>query len=79
MFLESILFSQKLKNFKNIVALFWRLSHRSPKSRNSAVSLCVNFGNLFASERSSHEGYIEIFTAQLTTPSQVDLPVVKNT
>ena len=79
MFLESILFLQKLKNFKNNVALFWRLSHGSSKSRNSAVSSRVNFGDLFASERSNHEGYIEIFAAQLATPSQVDLQIAKNT
>ena len=58
MFLESILFLQKLKNFKNSVALF---------------------GDLFTSERSSCEGYTKIFAAQLATPSQVRLPVAKNT
>ena len=79
MFLESILFLQKLKNFKNSIALFWRISHGSPKSQNLAVSSCVNFGNLFVSERYSREGYIEIFAAQLATPSRIDLPVVKNT
>ena len=79
MFLESILFLQKLKNFKNGVALFWQLSRGSSKSRNSAVSSRVNFGNLFASERSNREGYTEIFAAQLTTPSRVDLQVTKNT
>ena len=81
MFLESILFLQKLKNFKNSVALFWRLSRESSKSRNSDadVSSCVNFGDLFTSERSSRKGYTEIFAAQLATPSRVDLPVVKNT
>ena len=77
MFLESILFLQKLKNFKNIVALFWRLSRGSPKSQNSAASSRVNFGDLFSSERSSHEGYTEIFTAQLVTPSRVNLLVGK--
>ena len=56
MFLESILFLQKLTNFKNSVALFWRLSRGSSKSRNSVVSSRVNFGNLFASERSNREG-----------------------
>ena len=79
MFLESILFLQKLKNFKNSVALFWRLSRRSPKSRNSTASSRVNFGDLFASEGSSREGYIEIFVAQLMTPLRVDLLVTKNT
>ena len=69
----------KLKNFKNSVALFWRLSRWSSKSNATAVSLRVNFGDLFASERSSHEGYTEIFTAQLATPSRVDLPIEKNT
>ena len=70
MFLESILFLQKLKNFKNSVVLFWRLNRGSSKSRALAARSCVNFGDLFASERSSHEGYTEIFAAQLTTPSQ---------
>ena len=79
MFLESILFLQKLKNFKNTVALFWRLSRGSPKSQNSAMSSCVNFGDLFTSERSSREDYTEIFAAQLVTPLRVDLPVTKNT
>ena len=79
MFLESTLFLQKQKNFKNSVALFWRLSRGSPKSHATAASLCVDFGDLFASERSSHEGYTEIFAAQLATPSRVDLPVAKNT
>ena len=79
MFLESILLLQKLKNFKNSVALFWLLSRGSSKSRNSAASLHVNFGDLFASERSSCEGYTEIFMVQLATPSRIDLPVAKNT
>ena len=79
MFLESILFLQKLKNFKNGVALFWQLSRGSSKSHASAASSHVNFGDLFASEGSSHEGYTEIFAAQLATPSRVDLPVTKNT
>ena len=79
MFLESILFLQKLKNFKNSVALFWRLSRGSSKSYATAASSRVVFGDLFASERSSREGYTKIFAAQLATPSQVDLPVAKNT
>ena len=79
MFLESILFLQKLKNFKNSVTLFLRLSRGSPKLQNSAASSRVNFGDLFASERSSHEGYTEIFATQLVTPSRVVLPVAKNT
>ena len=79
MFLESILFLQKLKNFKNSVALFWRLNRGSPKLRNLAASSRVNFGDLFASERSSREGYTEIFMAQLATPSWVDLLVAKST
>ena len=36
-------------------------------------------GDLFASGRSSHKRYIEIFTAQFATLSQVELPVAKNT
>ena len=70
---------KKLKIFKNSVALFWRLSHGSSKSHASATSLRVNFGDLFASERFSHEGYTDIFAAQLATPLRVDLPVAKNT
>ena len=34
---------------------------------------------MFASERSSSEGYTKIFAAQLATPSRVRLPVAKNT
>ena len=79
MFLESILFLQKLKNFKNSVALFWRHNRGSSKSHAIAASSRVDFGDLFASERSSCEGYKEIFAAQLATPSRVDLPVAKNT
>ena len=67
----------KTEKFKNSVALFWRLSRGSPKSRNLAASSRVNLGDLFVSERSNREGYIEIFAAQLTTPSRVDLPVRK--
>ena len=69
----------KLKNFKNSVALFGRLSCESFKSHATAASSRVDFGDLFASERSNREGYIEIFAAQLATPSQVDLLVAKNT
>ena len=79
MFLESVLFLQKLKIFKNSVALYWQLSRGSPKSRNLAASSRVNFGDLFVSEGSSCEGYTEIFVAQLATHSQVDLLVAKNT
>ena len=68
MFLESTLFLQKLKNFKNNVALFWRLSHESSKSHATVTSSHVDFGDLFVSERSSREGYTEIFVAQLATP-----------
>ena len=77
MFLESILFLQKLKNFKNSVVLFWRLSRGSSKLHASAASSRVDFGDLSASERSSREGYTEIFAAQLATPSRVDLLVAK--
>ena len=79
MFLESILSLKKLKNFKYSIVLFWRLSRGSSKSHALAASSCVNFGDLFASEGSSQEGYTEIFAAQLVTPSRVDLPVGKNT
>ena len=71
-------FLQKLKIFKNNVALFWRLSRKSFKSHATTMSLRVNFGDLFVSERSSREGYIKIFTAQLATCSRVDLLVAKN-
>ena len=79
MFLESTLFLQKLKIFKNSIALFLRLSRGSSKSHAIAASSRVNFDDLFVSERSSREGYTEIFAAQLATPSQVDLSVAKNT
>ena len=79
MFLESTLFLQKLKNFKNSVALFWRLSHESSKSHATTACSRVNFGDLFASEKSNREGYTKIFVAQLATPSRVDFPVAKNT
>ena len=59
MFLKSILFLQKLKNFKNNVALFWRLNRRSSKAHALATSLRVDFGDLFASKRSSRERYID--------------------
>ena len=79
MFLESTLFLQKLKIFKNSVALFWRLSRGSSKLHAIAMSSRVDFGDLFRSERSSRERYIEIFVAQFVTPSRVDLLVVKYT
>ena len=79
MFLENTLFLQKLKNFKNNLALFWRLSRGSSKSHAIAANSQVDFGELFVCERSSREGYTEIFAAQFATPSQVDLPVAKNT
>ena len=79
MFLESTLFLQKLKNFRNSVALFWRLSCGSSKSHATVAGSRVVFGDLFASERSSREAYTEIFAAQLATPSRVDLPFAKNT
>ena len=63
MFLESTLFLQKQKNFKNSVALFWRLSRGSSKSHAIAASSRVVFGDLFVSGRSSREGYTEIFVA----------------
>ena len=70
---------QKLKISKNSVALFWRLSRRLVKSHAIVASSRVIFDDLFASERSSREGYTEIFAAQLTTPSRVRLTVAKNT
>ena len=58
----------KTENFKNSVTLFWRLSHGSDKSHVIVAFSRVGFGDLFASGRSSCEGYTEIFTAQLATP-----------
>ena len=78
MFLESILFLQKLKNFKNSIALFWQLNRGSSKSHALATSSRVNFSDLFASEGSSREGYTEIFAAQIATLSREDLLVTKN-
>ena len=69
----------KTENFKNSVALFWQLSCGSVKSHATIASSRVSFGDLFASGRSSREGYTEIFAAQLATPSRVRLPVAKNT
>ena len=77
MFLESILFLQKLKIFKNSVALFWQLGHGSSKLHATAASSRVVFGDLFASGRSSHKEYIEIFVARLMTLSWVRLLVAK--
>ena len=77
MFLKSILFLQKLKNFKNNVALFWRLNRRSSKAHALATILRVDFGDLFASGRSSRKEYIEIFMTQLVILSGVRLPVAK--
>ena len=69
----------KTENFKDSVALFWRLNRGSVKSHATIASLRVNFGDLFSSRRSSREGYTEIFAAQLATPLRVRLPVAKNT
>ena len=69
----------KTENFKNSVTLFWRLNRRLDKSHATVVNLRVSFGNMFTSGRSSREGYIENFAAQLATPSRVDLLVAKNT
>ena len=66
MFLKSILFL-KSENFKNsFFALFWQLSRGLVKSQASVASSRINLGDLFASGRSSCEGYSEIFAAQLT-------------
>ena len=69
----------KTKNFKNSVALFWRLSRGLDKSHVTVAFSRIGFGDFFASGRSSREGYIDIFAAQLATPSRVRLPVAKNT
>ena len=70
---------QKLKIFKNSVALFWQLGRRLSKSHAIAASSRVVFGDLFVSGRSSRKEYIEIFVVQLVTLSWVRLPVAKNT
>ena len=69
----------KTENFKNSVALFWRLSCGLDKLHAISAFSQVSFGDLFASERSSCEGYTEIFVAQLATLSRVRLLVAKNT
>ena len=69
----------KTENLKNSVALFWRLSCGLDKSYAIVAISRVSFGDLFANGRSNREGYKENFVAQLTTPSQVDLLVTKNT
>ena len=78
-FWKVLCFYKNWKISKTVVTLFWRLSRGSSKSHAIAMSSRVDFDDLVASERSSREWYTEIFTAQLTTPSRVDLPVVKNT
>ena len=59
------MFLQKTENFKNNVALFWRHNRRSDKSHATIANSRVSFGDMFASGRSSHEGYTENFAAQL--------------
>ena len=53
----------KTENFKNSVALFWQLNRGSYKSHGIVASSRVDFGDLFASGRSSREEYTEIFAA----------------
>ena len=43
----------KTENFKNSVALFWRLSRGSNKSHATIANSRVSFGDLFASGRST--------------------------
>ena len=69
----------KTENFKNSVALFWRLSRRSSKSHATVASSRFSFGDLFASGKSNYKGHTKIFAAQLATPSWVRLLVAKNT
>ena len=78
-FWKVLCFYKNWKISKNSVALFWQLSRGSSKSHDTAASSHVDFGDLFASERASREGYTKIFAAQLTTPSRVNLPIAKNT
>ena len=49
------------------------------RARGLILTTCSRVKGPVARERSSREGYTEIFTAQLATPLQVDLPVAKNT
>ena len=55
------------------------VTHGSFKLHATVASSQVGFGNLFMSGRSSHEGYTEIFMAQLVTPSRVRPSIVENT
>ena len=67
----------------------WQLSGRSrPQSRKRLRKLskfwvfsifATQFGDLFASGSSSRKSYSEWFVTPVTTYSQVDLPVEKNT
>ena len=41
--------------------------------------LAAQIGDLFAGGGFSHEGYLEIFADYFTTPSRVELLVVKHT
>ena len=41
--------------------------------------LAAQYGDLFTGEKSSREGYKEIFTPHLVTLSRVEIPVTKNT
>ena len=69
----------KTENFKKLCCPVLVTQSRVRQVACYSASLQVVFGDLFASERSSREGYTEIFAAQLATPSRVRLPVVKNT
>ena len=77
MFLESILFLQKLKISKTVLPCFGNSVAGHPNCMPQSRAQ-VGFGDLFASGRSSREGYTEIFVAHLATVSRVDLPVAKN-
>ena len=55
----------KPENFKNSVALFWRLSRGSDKLHATIASSRVGFGDLFVSGRSSREKHLANFSKLL--------------
>ena len=69
----------KIENFQKQYCPILATQLRVIQVASTAASSRVDFGDLSASERSSREGYTEIFAAQLATPSRVDLPIAKNT
>ena len=72
-------FTKTKKKFQNLCYPVLATQSRVIQVACYSRELVGWFGNLFASGRSSREGYIENFMAQLATPSRVDLLVAKNT